>query len=529
MFVNEAKDLITPANGSSRTVIIGGGTVGIYAAHELAQHGREVVMIESGGHALENFAPESYASVGKPHEGLRLGRIRNLGGASNLWGGQLVEFQPVDFAGRDWVPDSQWPVTYPEISAYHQRTYENLGIASNLLNDRQVFTHAGGAPPDFSEGLELFLTRWLKVPSFSVAYAEALRANNKIKVLLHQTAVGFTAANGQISGVRIVDRDGKIQLIEGDCFILAAGTIEISRLLLHAAATSGWDCPWRNNQNVGAYFQDHPVGRVATLEVLDQRRFFNTFSTIIWSKHKFQPKLRLTDETLRGTRIMNIQAMMLFESSISENLIYLKQFLKAALYSRRLSGVGDLLKNLRACGKHLLPLMWKYVVENRVFVPGNSQISLVIQSEQAPLRDSHITIDPSVTDTFGLPKVILNWRVGGEELASIREFTLRCDRALQSAGLARLNIAEDLIRLDPQFLSSLRDNYHHVGGARMGRSESDGVVDRNLRVFGTTNLYVAGAATFRSTSNANTTFTALAFITRLVDHLTGNHNGNSSR
>ena len=160
MFVNEAKDLITPANGSSRTVIIGGGTVGIYAAHELAQHGREVVMIESGGHALENFAPESYASVGKPHEGLRLGRIRNLGGASNLWGGQLVEFQPVDFAGRDWVPDSQWPVTYPEISAYHQRTYENLGIASNLLNDHQVFTHAGGAPPDFSEGLELFLTRW---------------------------------------------------------------------------------------------------------------------------------------------------------------------------------------------------------------------------------------------------------------------------------------------------------------------------------------------------------------------------------
>lgn len=54
----------------------------------------------------------------------------------------------------------------------------------------------------------------------------------------------------------------------------------------------------------------------------------------------------------------------------------------------------------------------------------------------------------------------------------------------------------------------------------MAESERDGVVDRNLRVFGTRNLYVAGAASFRTTSNANVTFTALAFVTRLVDHLT---------
>jgi len=75
--------------------------------------------------------------------------------------------------------------------------------------------------------------------------------------------------------------------------------------------------------------------------------------------------------------------------------------------------------------------------------------------------------------------------------------------------------------LTPQFLTTLRDNYHHVGGARMGQTEADGVVDRNLRIFGTTNLYVAGAATFRTASNANTTFTALALVTRLVDHLAG--------
>jgi hypothetical protein len=300
-------------------------------------------------------------------------------------------------------------------------------------------------------------------------------------------------------------------------------------LLLHAAATSGWDCPWRNNPNVGSFFQDHLVGRVASLDVTDRKRFFNTFSTILWSGHKFQPKLRLDDHILKNSRIMNIHGMMSFESSISENLVYLKQFLKAALFSRRLSGIGDLMRNLRACGKHLLPLMWKYVVDNRVFVPSASKISFNIQSEQTPLRDSRIFIDPSVKDTAGLPKVILDWKVGFEELESIREFTIRCDQALRSAGLASLQIIEDLTELRPAFLTTLRDNYHHVGGARMGESENDGVVDQNLRVFGTANLYVAGAATFRTTSNANTTFTALAFTTRLVDHLTDRTNQRQSR
>jgi choline dehydrogenase-like flavoprotein len=136
------------------------------------------------------------------------------------------------------------------------------------------------------------------------------------------------------------------------------------------------------------------------------------------------------------------------------------------------------------------------------------------------VRESRIIIDSSVTDVSGLPKVILDWKPGSEELASIREFALRCDRALRAAGLAHLKIADDLTHAQPRFLEMLRDNYHQSGGARMGQSALDGVVDRNLCVFGTRNLYVAGAASFRTTGNANVTFTALAFVTRLIDHLT---------
>ena len=53
----------------------------------------------------------------------------------------------------------------------------------------------------------------------------------------------------------------------------------------------------------------------------------------------------------------------------------------------------------------------------------------------------------------------------------------------------------------------------------MSSSEQDGVVDSNCRVFGTNNLFVAGAAVFPSSSFANPTFTAMALANRLSHHL----------
>lgn len=520
MIINHIIEALSD-DDSSRIVIIGGGTVGLYAAHELVKKGKEVLVIESGEIALGGFNPDSFSSVGKHHEGIRIGRSKSLGGTSNLWGGQLVEFQPADFIGREWLPDSKWPVSYDEIASYHQRTYENLGIPKEFTDDLKILRQSGVSEPEFGNGLELFLTRWLKIPSLSVAYAHEIQTSDKLKVLLNHTVTGFEGSDGNIAAVRITNHEGGSHFVKGGCFILASGTIEISRLLLHAASSTEWECPWRDNENVGAYFQDHLIGRVGSVEIIDRQRFFNTFSTIVRSGHKFQPKVRLSDRMLRQSRILNIHAMMSFESSISENLVYLKQFLKAAIYSRKVSGIKDFIVNLHACGKHLLPLMWKYVVENRVFVPSTSKVSFNIQSEQVPLKESCISIDPSVKDASGLPRVILNWKVGNEELPSIREFTILSDQALHGVGLARLHLDKKLEDLNLGFLDVLRDNYHHVGGARMGESERDGVVDKNLLVFGTTNLYAAGAATFRTASNANTTFTALTFVTRLVEQLTG--------
>jgi choline dehydrogenase-like flavoprotein len=508
-----------PAADPARVVIIGGGTVGIYFAVLMASQGREVVLIEAGDESLGNFSPDTFESVGFPHRGIKIGRSKSLGGTSNLWGGQLVEFQRADFAGREWLPDSKWPITYEEVARYYEPTYRNLGIPSEMLADRDVFKGLKTKVPKFGHGVELFLTRWLKIPSLAGAFRKELEENPKIKVLLGHVVTGFSGTSGNMDAVHVLDAKKAKHRISGSEFILAAGTIEISRLLLHAARQTDWIAPWRENDNVGRYFQDHIGGRVASVHPQNRKKFFDLFSSIVLGGSKFQPKLRLTNETLERDHVLNMHAMLHFESSIGENLVFLKQFLKAAVYSRKITGVGELLRNLVACGRHLPPLMWRYMINNRVFVPSGSKISFVLQSEQTPLRDSRITIDPATKDAYGLPKVLLDWKLGREEFPAMRDFATRCREALRESGLADLRILEGLLSQDESFFRTLEDNYHHAGGARMGWSEEDGVVDTDLKVFGTDNLYVLGAATFRTASNANTTFVALSLATRLAEKL----------
>jgi len=512
---------IASSTPTSRVVVIGAGAVGLYAASQLAARGRHVVVIESGDSHLGSFPAESYTTVGRPHTGIRLGRSRSLGGTTNLWGGQLVEFQPIDFDGRAWMPGSKWPVRYDEIAPYYKPTYQNLGMPMHLLDDDEVWRGVSCNRPDLGPEFEVFFTRWMGTPNFAELFARQIQTDEKIFVLTGFTAVGFRGNGPRLEAVRVTNDKGQTHWIEADTIILAAGTIENSRLLLHTAQDPGWHAPWAGNQNIGRFFQDHLGGNIASFEPANKREFFKMFANIVYAGYKFQPKIRMENEVQTRQQLYNTQVFFAFESEISEHMVYLKQFMRAALYNRKISGIRDLFRNALGMARYLVPLMWKYVWDHRVFVPHTAKTLMHVQAEHAPLAESRITIDSSAADSFGLARVVLDWRLAGNELASLREFAIQIRDALQSSGIGQLKIDEDLLSLNPQFLSKLGDTYHQAGGTNMAASEQDGVVDKNLRVFGTDNLYVIGASVFPTTSNANTTFTALAFTTRLIDYLAG--------
>jgi choline dehydrogenase-like flavoprotein len=63
---------------------------------------------------------------------------------------------------------------------------------------------------------------------------------------------------------------------------------------------------------------------------------------------------------------------------------------------------------------------------------------------------------------------------------------------------------------------------HHLGTTRMSDSPVNGVVDSNCKVFGMSNLYVAGSSIFPTGGHANPTLTLIALTLRLADHLKKN-------
>ena len=504
-----------------RIVVAGAGAVGLYAAAQLAARGKPVVLLEAGQARLGRFEGDSYTSIGRPHSGIKIGRSRSLGGTTNLWGGQLVEFQPIDFGGRDWLPGSKWPVSYEEIAPYYKPTYLNLGIPQQFISDESVWRGLSSAPPDLGPDFEVFFTRWMSTPNFAQLFASQLQSDPNLQLLTDCTVTGFRGDGRRITAVRVTNSKQQSHWIAADTVILAVGTIENARLLLHAANDAGFAAPWRENENLGRYFQDHLAGKIGSFEPANKREFFRMFTNVVYAGRKFMPKIRMCNAAQAQQKICNTQVFFAFESEISEHMVYLKQFLKAALYNRRLTGARDVLRDGFGVARYLFPLMWKYVWDHRVFVPSTARIDMHVQAEHAPIRESRITVDAAVLDGYGLPRVVLDWRIGDDELSSLQSFAFQIRDALQRSGIGRLKLDEDLLAGRPEFMDKLGDIYHQSGGTNMADSPERGVVDRNLRVFGTENLYVAGASTFPTTSNANTTFTAVSFTTRLVDHLTG--------
>ena len=63
------------------------------------------------------------------------------------------------------------------------------------------------------------------------------------------------------------------------------------------------------------------------------------------------------------------------------------------------------------------------------------------------------------------------------------------------------------------------DGLHQVGTTRIAATAAAGVVDKDLKVWGTTNLYVCSSSAFPTSSQANPTFLLGAFAVRLAHHL----------
>jgi choline dehydrogenase-like flavoprotein len=105
----------------------------------------------------------------------------------------------------------------------------------------------------------------------------------------------------------------------------------------------------------------------------------------------------------------------------------------------------------------------------------------------------------------------MHWRFRAEERRALEHLRSTLAAQFEQCGLGRVTIDASM-GVDP-------NAHHHAGTTRMHREPRYGVVDPDLRVHDTTNLYVAGGSVFPSAGFANPTLTVVALSLRLADHL----------
>lgn len=499
-------------------VIIGGGTIGLFIANLLVKLDKRIIIIEAGENIMESFRENEYQVTGLPHAGITIGRTKAIGGTSNLWGGQLVSFVPNDITKQNIYNQPQWPLEWKEILQLSTEAFHILGFKTEWdefilkLNEND------------NEHIERFYTYWLKQPNLKNHYYSLLKDNKLVTWYSGSTVYNLDFSDNVCDTIYVKKQSENFKIQNFSKVIFANGTLETVRLLLHTK--SNLNCPYNNNYNVGKYFQDHINIKVGTIKN-PSKKFINEFCNVIKNGNKLQPKIRLIPNSKLSKNYIGVSGYFSFSSSISYNLDNFKQFLKAiAGRSQTNIGYGGKLKLFIGTLKALpaiLPLVYRYIGENKIYVPFNSEITLCLQTQQISIPHSMIEIDSTKLDENGLPKLLLNWQVDGREFDAIEKFCFHLDSYLNENNLGSLLLEKwfkkEQIEKSGEWQKHITDIYHQSGGAIMGVSESDSVVNSYGKIHGSKNMYIAGGAILPTSSYANTGLVNFGLAIRITKNL----------
>ncbi len=497
---------------SADVVIVGAGTMGLYLATTLVEAGKSVVVVEAGTRiASSRGNSQTTTVVGRPHLGALDGRASGLGGTSTLWGGQLAEFDADDFA-RTYAP---WPITLDDVRPHYAAVYARLGVGAP--EDFAAYRRRLGGELREDAAIERFFTAWLPQPNFAQLFRRAIAGDDRLRIVLNTTVDRVVVAGDRATAVEGMSAGRRVAVSARD-IVFALGTIATSRFFLSTARAGG--VPWADQPRIGHGFQDHLAGNAARVVVDDERRFRDYFENAVVGGLKLQPKLRLRPGARPSPRAApGISGSFVFGSDLAGHLDNIKHVARALRSAASLSSVRRLPGDVVAVGRSFAPFIWRYLRDRRVMAFFDGGLEFQVQCEQIALASSRIRLDGDAPADDGLYRAAVDWRVDGREMAGITAFVEDVRHYLEQAGIGRLEVDPRVAAGDAEFMATMIDTNHHSGGMAMAASAADGVVDPNLTVFGTTNVYVAGAAVFPTSSHANCTLTALALTDRLAARL----------
>lgn len=495
----DARTLAGNATLDADICIVGAGPAGLTLAAELADWPGTVVLIESGGvDPLPDAQLLNAAAVeGDPYGGLERSRHRQVGGTARLWntplrrvsGAKFVPLDPVDFRGVNGRP--AWPLQYADLEPDYRRAHAVAGLG------RFEYQGSGWQLPPSPVGADhpaLAARVFQFGPAARICEdlpAALARAAN-VTLCHGATVVRFRWRGDSVEAVEAVTAGGGALTIRTRRLVLAAGGVENARMLLVEAEAgnlrdqSGW---------LGRGFMEHPRDYSLTLGAGVPSRRLEFLDTHVVEGATVCGRLALREEAILKDGLPNASVTVL---PMGRSLRPFHWRLERL--ARRRFGVS--LSWPPGFGWSRLPR----------FARRFSGFQVLVNFEEFPHPDNRLVLD-SATDALGVRRVRLQRRWQRADAA--RHERLR--------SLIALSLAE--IGLGPVALGPLvqpdANSHHHMGTTRMGADAQAGVTDIHGQVFGTGNVFVAGASVFPAAGFANPTLTSIALSLRLARWLKG--------
>jgi choline dehydrogenase-like flavoprotein len=533
-------------------IIVGTGAGGGAAAAVLAEAGKHVLLLERGrdlsfdqigrdhlrNHRLSLYGhntgpdlagnprvavdPRGVKTVVEPHEPGYQNNAMAVGGGTRVYGAQAWRFLPQDFrmASEYGVPPgsslADWPISYTDLAPFYEQAEWELGVAGDSTASARHWPRERPFPmpptPSNAQGRALrrgaqalgwdVLTPPLLINTepydgrpaciqcqHCVGFACPVDAKNGSHntmlpralasgrcTLLSETVVERIDVNasGRVTGVSFILPDGERASARGEVIVLAAGAIETARLLLASSSPHHPHGIGNERDMVGRNLQGHYYPGVSALmpePVYDGVGPGVCTATVRWNHGN--------DGIVGGG--------MLADEFIVLPAIFWKRYLPP---------------NAPRWGQAAKDFM-RYAYRRHIRVTG--------PVHEIPSPGARVTLDPRVTDRYGLRVARLSGTTHPETVRTAAFMFERAREWLVAAGAER-------VWGEPPGLF-LSGGQHQAGTCRMGDDPRTSVVDRNCRVHGHDNLFVADSAVHVTNGGFNPVLTTLALAFRTAHHI----------
>ncbi|MEO8112339.1 MAG: GMC oxidoreductase [Ginsengibacter sp.] len=533
--------------------IVGSGPAGIILALEYSRlnPGKTILIIEYGGatKSSHNSLDDSIEIINKqnhhdPYECTNKG----FGGTSATWGGRCVMYDEIDFTKRDILGEEcTWGVELlndvsnflPQAAAYFE-----CGEPKFNLNEIPAFRNTRIAE-GFVEGIvtDSVVERWSMPTRFGKRYLDEIKRSQQITLLegFELRSLSSPGASGTVTSVSIRKvLSNETFEIKSRIFVLAAGTQETTRILL------------RNKQlfknlkappsSLGHYYQGHLSGKIASVKFSGDPAKTDFGFLIDPDKVYLRRRFQFDNDFLKENNLLNIAIWLdnpLYHNpkhkSGAMSFMYLAMItpiigkklappaIAHSITKGKVTGIPRHIWNVirQLPGSLTVPgkIFYKrYLIKRKLpgvflYSPDNSY-ALHFHSEQLPVYSNEMRLaDDNET-------LVIDYSLSEKDITSVIKTHQALDNWLKKCGCGKLEYWYPEDELHDAIKKMSKDGIHQSGTTRIADSPGKGVVDDNLKVWGTSNVFVCSSSVFPTSGQANPTFLLGAFAARLANHLT---------